>query len=352
MKQSVLFIFLCVLFFSNCTQQKENEAHILERNLTSVTFIDDDQLNDPTFLCITNKELLITNQQADTIIDAFNLNGKRTGQFLKRGEGPDEGLFVIRLQYDANQNCVYAPDANKNVLFKLTDIGSSRPQIERMVSFPTDTVGQALTYNWWGYLKNNQIVAGNATPKGMYAVYTSDGKVVKFSTPYPDKNQTDERLTDWANIMLYKPFGAVSPSGDKAVITNNISDMLSLVTLSEDKNVHIETQVKAVPNDIYIIQTGENFVQGAWTSKTIRYTTDIICTDNDIYALYAGIPLEEVTKNNYQVRNVNVYDWSGKLHTKLILDKPVRAITVSLDGKNLYAIHESSTGYSVLKYEL
>lgn len=346
-------LLLSMILFSNCTQQKKEDTHCSEQELTSITFIHDNQLNDPVFLCVTDSFLLITNQKADTIIDVFNLNGYKTSNFLKRGEGPGEGLYVVRLQYDHKRKCIYAPDVSKNTLFKFTNISSSKPQIEHLLSFHKDTIDQTLVHNWWGYLKNDEIIAGNATPKGMYAVYTRNGKLIKVMTPYPDKNQTDERLTEWANIMLYKPFGSISPYGDKAIITNSISDMLSWVTFSKEGEVQIKTQVKAVPNDIYIIQSGENFVQGALTEKTMRYACDITSGFNHVYILYAGTNGKNFSKDEYQARHIHVYNWSGELHKKLTLDKPARAISVSPDEKILYTINESSeTGYSILKYEL
>lgn len=347
------FALLTGILFVSCEDKHSKQQDIQTEKVISSLFLSDNQVNDPIGIVAGDQQIIFCNMQSDTIIEIYNFQGHRVNQFLKRGEGPQEALYVNRLQYDFKNKCLYVPDLDKKAFLKISDLESPSPSIESLLSFQPDTTQGGLARMWWGQMANGQIVAVNGTAKGMFAVYNSQGDIVKFETKYPDKNKTDERLTEWANIMLYQTFGSISPDGRKAVMTAGVADIMTMVKTVPQDTLTFETEIKSFPNDIYIIESGANFVQGAVTEKTKMYCVALTCTNENIYALCCNETVKELSERKYQVNLVRVYDWNRRLCRKLELDKPVKYIAVSPDDKYLFAIHESSeTGYSILKYEL
>lgn len=327
-------------------------SNIEVAELHSELFLNDSVLQAPTTLCLADDYLLICNMDADTIIDVFDLQGNRIKRFLPKGQGPEEGLFVVHLQYDKLNDRIYAPDLHKNSLLCFSNI-QDNVLVEEVFKYFCEPNDSIYLHNWYGKLSNGDIIAGNASGGGMLSRFTSDGKFVGFYEKYPDKDIIDERLNDWANGSLYVPIASVSPNGDKIAFVYDNADILTIAKL--DGRGHFETKSirKALPNGIQAVQFGEKVVAGAITSETIIYYQSIATSEKYIYALYINKPYEEIkATGGYKSTVVKVFDWDGDLCRELYLDKAVKDIKVTSEDDCLYGIEESDEGYKVLKYEL
>lgn len=345
-KNAYLLLFLLLLISCN-NRVAKNEVISVQSEL----MIPDSMLRKPTTLCLTDDYLLVCNMDADTIIDVFNFEGKHINSFLPKGQGPEEGLFVVHLQYDKKNKCIYAPDVHKSSLLRFSNI-AYRPRIETIFKYICEPNDSVYLLNWYGKLANGDIIAGNASGGGMLSRFSGNGKFMKYYVDFPDKKMLDERLTDYANGSLYVPRASVSPNGDKVAFVYDNADIVTIATLDSNNQLETKSIINALPNDVVALQFGKNTVLGSITGKTIIYYQSVTTSENYIYALYMGRPYDDIKKTGYVSTIVKVYNWDGELCKELSLDKLVRNIAITPDDQFLYAIEESDDGYNVLKYKL
>ena len=359
-----LLSILSVVILASCQRVQENT--IIEESLSSQVFLNDSVLTSPGWMMSTGKMLVISNtSKADTLIDIFDNEGKSYASLLKKGEGPDEALFIESIQYDDRTKAFYVPDILKHVLFKITESGADGYIITTDYdptsneTDTTDAITDLALSSYIGRMANDIYIAANHSKAGRLALINKDGTVFKMVGTYPDKKLIDERLTDIAHIDLYGPIIRVSPNGQFAAAVYSGADILTLVAINGDSIVSYDFE-KALPNDIFIMNAGSDYVQGIFTDKSMLYSQDLTLSNEHVFQLYIGLSDAEMRNTDFfrdthrsGTRQVNVYDRQGNLCRKISLDHCVKHIAVTPDEKYLYALTESSTdGYTVLRYEL
>lgn len=345
-KNACLLLFVLLLISCN-NRVAKNEVISVQSEL----IIPDSMLRKPTTLCLADDYLLVCNMDADTIIDVFNFEGKHINSFLPKGQGPEDGLFVVHLQYDKKNECIYAPDVRKSCLFRFSNI-AYKPHVEKIFKYKCELNDSVYLLNWYGKLANGDIIAGNASGGGMLSRFSGDGKFMEYYVDFPDKKLLDEKLTDYANGSLYVPVASVSPDGDKVAFVYDNADIVTIATLNSNNQIETKSIRNALPNDVLAVQFGEKTVVGSITGKTIIYYESVTTSQDYIYALYMGRPYDDIAKTGYNSTIVKVYNWDGQLCKELSLDKNVNDIKVTPDDQFLYAIEESEDGYNVLKYKI
>lgn len=359
-----ILIAACACSCGNNADQETIEDSFPE----SVTLIDDEQLKAPIFITATESGIAVVNKDiADTLVDVFNKKGEMISRFLTQGNGPDEVLKLLQLQYDLNNGTFYAIDYKNSSILKVDNWSINSPQISKLAKFETPNNQDAIDVNATEYLiaysmgvmNGGEIVTTNATNSGMLAVFNNDLQLKDVIVPYPDKNKTNPKLTDWANIELYKPNVNVSPDGKFAMVDASVADVRIFLTYKGDSIAYKKFE-DVYPNDIYIIQSGADFVQGAITPKSKIHALSTSLSNNLAYQLYSGATVEEMnasefTKDTRQYGSnlVRVFDKEGRLARNIHLDQMAKAIAVSPDDSTLYTLTESSQfGNRILKYEL
>lgn len=319
-------------------------------------------------MCATNDGVVIINDDiSDTLVDAFDRNGELVSRFLSKGNGPNEVLRLLQVQYSQNNGRIYTFDYKRSSILEINGWGSDKPLISKFAQFETSDNQDAIDVNAtkclvaysMGVMSNGKIVTTNATNSGMLAVFGKDLQLQDVIVPYPDKDKTNPKLTDWANIELYRPHINVSPDGKFATVDASVADVRIFLACKGD-SITYEKFEDAYPNDIYIIQSGADFVQGAITPKSKVYALSTSLSNRYAYQLYSGATVEEMnasefTKDTKQYGSnlVRIFDKKGRLIGNIHLDQIAKAIAVSPDDKTLYTLTESSQfGNRILKYEL
>lgn len=351
MKKVIFYLFLLVLLCS-CLNNKKQLATV--QNLHSEVFLTDEELNTPYWICITDEYVVLANTKSDTMLDVYNLRGEKVNQFMPHGEGPNEALHLMGIQFDALHKCIYVQDGSKNTTFKIatSDLALENPGIETFLQIQTDKNSNFILGDWWVYTKDDRFLGANATMDGMIVSFDKNQDNIKYYELYPDKKNVNENLTDIAHIMLYQSYGAVNPQMDKVAIEYHGADILGFIQVQKD-SLHAKFNKKALPNDIYVIQSGSDFVQGAFTGESIAYYSAIAATNDYVYALWKGKKNKDCEKGFTRSSCIKVYDWEGNYVSELHLDTDIYQFAISPDNQYLFALTSSSeTGYSLLKYKL
>lgn len=353
-----LFLIAGVLFVASCGG-KGTPADIPTDDLVSEKFVNGEDLVHPAFLAVAGDGLLVTNlSTCDTLLNYYDGNGKPAGAFLPKGEGDKEALWLSTVQYDSKSGDAYCSDIDKKVLFRIAGIGKGEAVVDGKTWRP---VTEADTIENTGkYLKFADFYLGyNVSTAGMFSIYTPDGVLLGAKVPYPDKSLVDDGLTEWANIHLYQPSLSVNDRGDFGVISFYGSGMIVLVSDKDGKPDFRIIEGEA-PNDIFLVQSGADFVQGAFTKDSKTHSISSSAGMDHAYVLYSGLTDEVLKETEYSKesnlsgsRDVKVYDRKGEEVRKLRLDRWVHHIAVSSDEKWLYALtHTPEEGFIVVRYAL
>ncbi|MDE6534274.1 MAG: hypothetical protein K2M27_12165 [Muribaculaceae bacterium] len=327
--------------------------------LVSEIFINGDALAAPSFMAAAGEGLLVTNSyKCDTLLNYYDGNGKPAGTFLPKGEGDKEALWLSTVQYDSKTGDAYCSDIDKKVLFRISGIGKGESMVEREMSRPVSD-GDTIE-NTGEFMKfKNFYLAYNASPAGMLSVYTPDGVLLGTRVPYPDKSLVDDGLTEWANIHLYQPSLSVNDRGDFGVVSFFSSGRIVLIS-DKDGRPDFKIIEGEAPNNIFLVESGADFVQGAFTKDSKTHSISSSAGMDHAYVLYSGLTDEVLKETDYcketklsASRDVKVYDREGEEVRKLRLDRWVHQIAVSSDEKWLYALtHTPEEGFIIVRYAL
>lgn len=351
MKKQLFYLSLIILLCS-CLNNKKHAVKV--QSLHSEVFLTDEELNTPYWICVTDEYVVLSNTKSDTVLDIYNLQGEKVNQIMPHGEGPNEALHLMGLQYDALHKCIYIQDVSKRTTFKImtSDLAKKEPSIISFIQLKTDNKEEFILGDWWVYTKDDRILAANTSMQGMIASFDKNKNNIKYYEPYPDKSVVNENLTDIAHIMLYQSYGVVSPQMNKVAIEYHGADILGFVQIHKD-SLKVKFNKKAFPNDIYVMQSGPDFVQGAFTGESMVYYSAIAASEKYVYALWKGKKKKECENGYVRSSCVMVYDWGGNHVSELHLDTDIYQLAVSPDGNSLFALSSSpESGFSLLKYEL
>lgn len=363
--RSVCYAASALLLLTNCAggASHGNNSEPEQVFLESEEFISDSLLAKPKSIIVAEDAIAIANSATldDSLISIFNLDGEFVRSCMPQGSGPMEMLEVSDIQYSKSGHCIYATDFQlyNYKTFSISDYLTPNVSVKDVFNFSAANNDSIMLFDGVAFLSNGQIVAGNANPAGMVAIFDVNGQPVRLSGRVPDKSLIDSRLSDFGNSTLYHPYVAVSPKGDFAVFYYDVSDMHLLINVDGD-----QTEVNYVEGNpasgIHASEVAPGVCVGAITEETFCYTQGVSLSDKYIYQLYIGMPRKELEEtdffkdaNHYGANTVNVYDREGNHLKTITLDRWATTLAVSPDDKYLYTVTQSSQdGYTILRYKL
>lgn len=366
MYSKLIYLFAVIsLLLVGCIKKASQDTTFEPENvcLESIVFINDSLLEKPTYLVSTEDAIVIGNSAAmnDSLISIFNLNGDFIRSCIPHGSGPMEMLDISGIQYDELNNCVYVAELQlyNYKIFRISDYQTPNVSVEDVFSYSAVNNDSILLYGGAIRLSNGQILAGNANPAGIAALFDNDSNRVRFFGSVPDKSQIDDKLSDFGNSTIYHPYIAIGPKGDFAAFYYDTSDMNLIIKVIDDQVEYNFEEGKAATG-ISPTEVAPGVCIGATTEKTFWYTQDLSLSHNYIYQLYIGMTREDLGNTDFfkdtkhfGANMVKVYDRNGRHVKTITLDRWATALSVSPDDKYLYTLTQSSEdGYAVLRYEL
>lgn len=347
-----LILLFCLVVFISCDDSNTNKEKVVQ--LPYTILLEDEVLRNPRKMSVTDKYLILSNAKTDTIVDVYSLGGEKINQFLKYGEGPNEALNIVGIQYLKGDNVLHVIDNFRTKTYSVNlheiEVGNDIEIREKQTGL--DNLSDKLAVkDWWKFLKNGKLLSSSASPRGMLSYYDVKTREIVFYEEFPDFKDINESLNESAAISLFQSECCVTPEGDKAAVVYYSSDIIGFIKLNNDK---LTTQFirSQLPNDIYPVQFEDGMVRGAFTKKSLRHYVNVTACDERVYALYCGLSEEECVPGPMRGRFVRCYDWSGNWLNTIDLGIDVQQISVSPDNECLYALESSEDGFRVLKYEL
>lgn len=353
MKSLCFFLSCYFVLCAGCADKSagEDELFLEKQPLAGRVWLTDDVLLDPDGLLVTDSLLLLSNRNDSLHMEAFRLSdGAHLGQFLSKGEGPEEFIFLTSMQWDAKHRAVYVSDFASQKLFRYDEaaILQGRPSPTPIRLPDSNRLPDDLHFTTY-WVCPSGIIAQNITGKGRIGLITRDSLILWGEYPAPEK--VDPRLADdpIAHARLYQSMVAFSPAGDKIALACGEADMLDVYTLHAD---HITTDWSywhAFPDEIVVMPHGDGYLAGFSQRSTYHYLS-ICASDRFIFILYSGKKMRE--KDNYLGSRIRMVSWDRTQSKEWVTTDNLRAISLSPDGHLLYGINQTEEGYEVKIYDL
>jgi hypothetical protein len=249
--------------------------------------------------------------------------------FGNRGQGPEDFIRPYPIQY-INEDVFGAYDISSQTY---KEIAIPKGGVE----YPTHIINY-VTFESQPFqvIKTayNQYV-GLSADENLIILMDSVGKkqATFFEYPYRDKNE--QAIDPHLRAMAYQGIFAANPGKTQCVYASLDGEIIHFYNIQKD-NISLIRKIE----NVYPSYKCENNAVVINVKNRVGYIS-LSATDQFVYALYSGKTLEEMSNANgflLESTQVRVFDWTGEIVQTYTLDVPCRYISVSNDGKKLWAI--------------
>lgn len=320
-----------VLFLYSCSLHKET-GNVPNVNCSHEYLYADDScfLGKPLSLTLADSILAISDSRTDKLLHLLNVKtGQYVGQFISRGQGPNEFRSIATLQ-KVSGDTLFLHDLNKRECAFFVIPKSNADDIHWLSTFSCrDTPHNSLLP-----LSNGVYVASGIYEEGRFCLLTDSGRTKKFVGVYPSRDKEEENVPDLVKSQAYAGNITVSPFKDKFVFSTSQADMLSFYMFKNGGIQLIKEVQKSFPEYNY----GKDMQQymGISRHNPIAYL-GACATGRFVYLLYSGKSYDEYKLKAFESNQIHVYNWNGEKVKNLVLDVDVNDIVVSEDDKIMYA---------------
>ncbi|MDR1258650.1 MAG: TolB-like 6-bladed beta-propeller domain-containing protein [Tannerellaceae bacterium] len=328
MEKMVLFLLtLCCL---SCHSDKSNtDNQIL---LHSILHLNNEYIGNGGAIIAYN-EGIVGIEEAGSLAPFFNIDIQEGNHILihfgNRGQGPEDFIRPYPIQY-INEDVFGAYDIISKTYKEITipkGTVEEAAHIANHITFESQPFQVIKTaYNQY---------AGLSAREGLITLMDSVGKghATFFEYPYRDKNE--QAIENHLRAMAYQGIFAANPEKTKCVYASLNGEIIHFYDIQKD-NISLIRKIE----NIYPSYKSENNIV-VTNVKNIEGYISLSATDQFIYTLYCGKTLEEMRGVNGfspESTQMRVFDWTGEMVGTYTLDVPCRYISVSNDGKKLWAI--------------
>ena len=326
------FCCLLIFLFSSCSQNSNKDDVLAVRCQHEILFDDNEYiLGKPSNMALIDSMLVIVDSQMSPMLHLLNVKtGKPIGQYLSRGQGPDEYMRIGTLER-LNRDTLFFHDLNKRVCCFLI-LPKKENGIPKIIEAFKCT---GTAHNTLIPLKDDSYIASGVYQEGRFCLLTDSGKTKKFWGNYPSRDDREKSVTNFIKSQVYMGQLSSSPANDKFIFHATAADLLSFY---EYKNGEIRL-LKEIQRSLPDYEYGENMDKFQGTSRKNPFTYLSACTtERFVYLLYSGKTYHNDGLNAFKSNLIHVYNWQGEKIKDLYLDVDIKEMSVSDDDRLMYAV--------------
>lgn len=311
--------------------------------LTSAVLIEGERLGRISGIARVG-EYLIVEDGGIASAHVYGTDGSYLGNLGRRGQGPGEfeSLWSVDI-VSQDPPVIWAYDLNQ--------LRMTRVNLDSLLS-PEEHEPSTIKFQI-GFTPTSPYVAGDSLvitpgflpePARLAYLNADDGTFVR--TVGPAFSNPDD--VPWGVLHhAYQSKMAVHPDGQKAALVYRYTDRVEILTL--DGSLTHVARGPVVDGPTFDVGTMSGEPVMATKGGTLSAYSDVVCTDQRIYALYVGRYRNQPGSDF--AATVHVFDWNGELVDILRLDRWTTAIGIDTSGTTLYTTSPYPEPM-VLKYEI
>lgn len=282
--------------------------------------IEKDSIRNPYLLGSVSGKLLFVNRNVDKLISMFDLeSGRFIGDFVSRGEGPNELLFISSINSAGKLLAVFDATMGPGVM-QYYAVDSLGLQLESTTVLPDKSKELVSVFNAISLEDDGLVVTGLTSSKRLVWLNKSGEEWNSFGD-YPGKGEKSAV----ENAFAYQCFMAYSFSHKVLAVGNCFGEGISFYDLqNRDKPQLLSEYVECCPK-YKSAQDGVIFER-----DNILGVVEMESTPDYCVVLYRG---EAHSGTEYGGDKLLFFDWSGKPLLAVLLDQVYENIAYD-EGSN------------------
>lgn len=343
-----IYSFVLVFLLISCEDKKRDMLAMFPSISTAVMQeieIEMDSIRNPYMMECVQGKLFFANMNQAKMVSQFDLaSGKFLGDFINRGEGPGELLFISTMSACDKQLTLFDSD-RKNILFYSIDKLNGNISDGSQVSLRNDSSVLISAFNCMP-LTNEYFVATGLVRNKRMALLDNTGKVLIGFGDYPG----DRKATDTENGFAYQSVMAYDQTKKVLAVGSYFGESIAFYDMSN------LTSPSLLKEYIYAFPKYKDVSDG--DSKGVAFERDnkmgfIAMKPSSKYCigLYNG---KERTGMEYGGDKLLFFDWTGKAIKAMQLDQMYEnmAYDENNDELILFGTDEQTSGYKLAVVKL
>lgn len=334
-------LLIIIISVSSCKYDTTRENSMVKQELNSKDFQLPEEsviLKYPYRIKKIDSMLLIWDLHGrENFFHVFKLDNKKSDflfSFGKVGNGPEE--FTTCAGMNIRDSTFSVIETNKAVLYTypIKDLQKRIVKPNRILDLPKELT-PIIKFTDMG--KAGKIVL-DSKGDNRFIILNEKGNIEQKLYKIPNKE--NENLAAPILQQLWTSCLDYNPSNGILAIATTLGDVVEIYNLKE-KSANIKVGKQGEPS---IIRRGEQLIISAANGYQ-----DIIVGDNEIYALYSDITLDEIEKNkNAEVQTpsggnlIYIMDFDGKIKKTFILDRYINGFDIDFEKKIIYGVNSNS----------
>ncbi|HEX6040565.1 BF3164 family lipoprotein [Longimicrobium sp.] len=329
MRTATLAAFL--LLASACSQ---TESRTEAKPLSGEVVTRGDFLGRPSSISVAGSRLVVTDASPPFLHVLAAADGAHLLSFGKNGAGPGEFREANEVLPDLGSDgsfWVFDSSLGRLSHFFMPE-GASVPSMDQVINLQPGGPTLLLKAGW---LTDSTIAATGIYPDGRIAVTDRTGRIVRYIGKRPPSTPGQNVPITVLQHAFTGPL-TVAPDRQRLAMGTESADRLEIYRA--DGTLVRELRGASGFDPVFEVHSkpaGNTMAIGA--DHRFGYT-GLASTDEHIYALYSGQVLSEGGAYAYFGTEIHVYTWDGDRVRTYRLDERARGITVTRDGRWLYAI--------------
>lgn len=293
-----------------------------------------DFLGRPNSIAVAGDRLVVTDGSAPFVHVLSVRDGAHQVSFGQQGAGPGEFQRATAVLPDVRgDGAFWVFDATLARISRFAmPAGAAVPRVDQTLNLSAGGPTLFMKADW---LDDSTIVATGIYPDGRIAVTDRRGRILRYIGKRPPSPAgADVPIT----VLQHAFTGPLTVAPDRRRVAMGTENADRLEIYRADGALVRELRGAFGFDPVYEVHrrpAGNTMATG----QDLRFGyTGLASTDDHIYAMYSGQLRAEGGGYSYFGTEVHVYTWSGERVATYKLDARARAITITPDGRRLYAV--------------
>lgn len=330
----ILFIIALLSVFYSCKKAEHPPKYTYSITHKKIN-ISNNYIGKGGPMMIMNNNIIGIDYGMDTCFYCINTTTNYLYRFGNRGQGPNEFINPITLQYlDSNTFGSYDIMSRK-----FNEIHFSTENMNFKIK-KSNIVSTSLLSFYFLKSNNNQYIGLGPYKNSMFISVDSLGEINNYYYNYPYKDSNEENIKNHLRAMAYQGKLTINPSKSKFVYTSSLGEILHFYEISKDNIKYTKKIEKEYP--IYTTQEEKDGFGAPLSSENMISYICSYATEEYVYFLYSGEKLDAFLKESVvlNANNMHIYDWNGNFIKNIKLDVKCSYFCISSDNKKMWAIIE------------
>lgn len=293
-----------------------------------------DSVRNPYLMACVEGSIFFANLNLPLMLSQFDAtSGKFMGDFLSRGEGPEELLFISGLSTYKDRLAVIDSDKKEMLLYQMTKDGMARR--DSQITLQNDSAILISLFNCIPLTEEYTVATGLVRGNRLALLNNHTGKAIKGFGNYPG-NKKD---ADIENGFAYQGFMSYQPTKKVLAIGSGFGESISFYDMSHPTSpTLIKEYIHAYPayKDISNQQS-----QGVvFKKENIMGFIAMTASPDYCIGLFSG----KEHSSQHGGDKLLLFDWNGNAQKAIQLDQPYDQLTYNEQARKVLLFGTEQSG--------